>query len=117
MDNNNAFKKLFIYHENCPSQSSAINFTTEEEDENQDITVILSTTIPSVAILGFLIAILIILGKKWYISRKTKANQKVIVHQNDLYGNLTNQEYFDQRYDTKVTDTNQYYDGEEEEKN
>ena len=46
-------------------------------------------------------------------SEKPK-NQNVITHKNDLYGNLTNQEYFDQRYDTNITDTNQYYDGEAE---
>ena len=31
-----------------------------------------------------------------------------------INGNLTNQDYFDERYDTKITDTNQYYDGEDE---
>ena len=36
--------------------------------------------------------------------------EKPIVHQNDLYGNISKQEEHEQRYDTKIVDTNQYYD-------
>ena len=93
-----------------------IKQSAREDDENQNTSLILSTTIPSMATLGFLIAILMTLVKKRLICKEKKANENVIVHQNDLYGNLTNQEYFDQRYDTNVTDTNQYYYGEDEDR-
>ena len=73
---------------------------------------IIGITVPSVFCI--LAAVLSILVKKGFICRETSPKQNVIVHQNDLYGNLTNQDYFDQRYDTKITDTNQYYDGEDE---
>ena len=32
------------------------------------------------------------------------------VHQNDLYGNLSNLEDWQERYDTKIVDTNTYYE-------
>ena len=80
------------------------------------MTLILSSVIPSISIVCILTAILIILVKKRLICSEKKSIENVIVHKNDLYGNLTNEEYFDQRYDTKVTDTNQYYDGEDEDR-
>ena len=58
-------------------------------------------------------AILVILVQKGIICKKS--NENIIVHKNDLYGNLTNQDYFDERYDTKITDENQYYEEEYEE--
>ena len=58
----------------------------------------------------FFLVILVILVKKGLICREKPNNQPVITHKNDLYGNLTNEDYFNQRYDTNITDTNQYYD-------
>ena len=55
-----------------------------------------------------------ILAYRGIICSKKKSNQNTIVHTNDLYGNITNEDYFDERYDTKFTDTNQYYEGESE---
>ena len=40
--------------------------------------------------------------------------QEIIVHQNELYGNLSNDDYFAERYDTNIVDTNQYYEEEYE---
>ena len=40
--------------------------------------------------------------------------QFTIVHQNELYGNLSNQDYFAERYDTNIVDRNQYYEEEYE---
>ena len=77
-----------------------------------DIIVILCSTIPSLCILLSVI-ILVNLWKKGLLCKNSN-NENVNTHKNDLYGNLTNQEYFDQRYDTNITDTNQYYEGEGE---
>ena len=77
-----------------------------------DIIVILCSTIPSLCILLSVI-ILVNLWKKGLLCKNSN-NENVITHKNDLYGNLTNQEYFDQRYDTNIKDTNQYYDEEGE---
>ena len=57
---------------------------------------------------------MVILWKRGFKCSEKPKNQNVITHKNDLYGNLTNEEYFDQRYDTNIIDTNQYYDGEGE---
>ena len=97
----------YIYHENCFQSTT---FGTKDDD-NQ--TVILCSTIPSLCIL-FTVIILVILWKKGIICHEKPNNQNVITHKNDLYGNLTNQEYFDQRYDTNILDTNQYYEGKGE---
>ena len=40
-----------------------------------------------------------------------KKEEAAIVHQNVLYGNLSNEDYHAERYDTKITDSNNYYDG------
>ena len=58
----------------------------------------------------FFSVMLVIFVKKGLICREN--NENVISHKNDLYGNLTNEEYFDQRYETSITDTNQYYEGD-----
>ena len=41
---------------------------------------------------------------------KSKVDGDVKVHQNDLYGNLSNQEEWQERYDTNIIDTNTYYE-------
>ena len=51
--------------------------------------------------------------KKRIICSKKPKDENVITHKNDLYGNLTNQDYFDERYDTNISDRNQYYEGEQ----
>ena len=85
-------------------------------DDKENLTLILCSTIPSVIVICLFSIILLVLVKKDVIvcgKKKTDQNN-IIVHKNDLYGNLTNQDYFDQRYDTKITDKNQYYEGEYE---
>ena len=41
-------------------------------------------------------------------------NQEIIVDQNPMYGNMSNEEYFAEGYDTNAVDTNQYYEEEYE---
>ena len=46
------------------------------------------------------------------VCKKNDSKTEAIVHQNDLYGNVTNEDYFNERYVTNIVDTNQYYDDE-----
>jgi len=41
---------------------------------------------------------------------KNKVDNDLKVHKNDLYGNLSNLDEWKERYDTKIVDTNTYYD-------
>lgn len=43
-----------------------------------------------------------------------KKEEAAVVHQNVLYGNRSNEDYHAERYDTKITDSNNYYDGQAE---
>ena len=54
------------------------------------------------------------LKRKGIICISKKQKDEVIVHQNELYGNLSNQDYFEERYDTNILDRNQYYEEEYE---
>ena len=60
------------------------------------------------------IIIIIIISIIVFVIWKRKNNEvkgeKAIVHQNDLYGNISNQEEHEERYDTNIVDTNQYYE-------
>ena len=99
----NYSNEMYTYHESCDQSNKT--------DDSQRTTLILCLTIPSILILFFSV-MLVIFVKKGLICREN--NENVISHKNDLYGNLTNEDYFDQRYDTNITDRNQYYDGDGE---
>ena len=112
-----------MYHASCFSATTTTTTTTTTtenstpasgEEDSHNVTLILSTVIPSL-ITVITVAILAMLVQKGIICNKEKSNENIIVHKNDLYGNLTNQDYFDERYDTKITDENQYYEEEYEE--
>ena len=78
------------------------------------MTLILCSVIPSiVAVLS--VVSLILMVQRGIICSKRKSNQNIIVHKNDLYGSITNEDYFDERYETKITDENQYYEEDYEE--
>ena len=92
------------YHANCSTSS----------DDSPNMTLILCSVIPSiVAVLS--IVSLILMVQRGIICSKRKSNQNIIVHKNDLYGSITNEDYFDDRYETKITDENQYYEEDYEE--
>ena len=57
-----------------------------------------------------IIIISIIIFVIWKRKNKEVKVENPIVHQNDLYSNISNQEEHEERYDTKIVDTNQYYD-------
>ena len=76
---------------------------------------ILKITSGIVALLFLIVFVLCFLKRKGFICGKRKdVREESIVHQNELYGNVTNQDYFDERYDTNIVDKNQYYDQEYE---
>ena len=52
--------------------------------------------------------------RRGMICNNKRQKDEVIVHQNELYGNLSNQDYFEERYDTNILDRNQYYEEEYE---
>ena len=98
----NYSNEVYTYHESCALSMKNV--------DKQKTILILCLSIPSLMILFFSV-MLVIFMKKGLICRE---NKNIISHKNDLYGNLTNEDYVDQRYDTNITDRNQYYEGEGE---
>ena len=115
--------KLYLYHQNCVSNnvpnmscsgqySTNINETIIQNTKVRNETIIfLGSTISSFILLVVFIIVIGCLVKKGIICSKKKnsVNENVIVHQNDLYGNLSNQDYFDERYDTNIVEMNENY--------
>ena len=50
--------------------------------------------------------VLFCLKKKGVICKKNDSKTEALVHQNDLYGNVTYEDYFIERYVTNILDTN-----------
>ena len=78
--------------------------------------IILGITISTVVLvsLSIFITLFCLKRRRMLCFNKSPKNQEIIVHQNELYGNLSNDEYFAERYDTNIVDTNQYYEEEYE---
>ena len=87
------------------STSSCPIKETDSSDEN--LYIVLGATIPSVLVIFFLIFATVCLVKKGVICDKKE--EDAVIHQNVLYGNLSNEDYFEERYDTNVVDTNENY--------
>ena len=106
-----------MYHQDCfdtsitnVSCNTQHSIAENRKVENDHINhIVLGSTIPSVLLIFVLIIVTICLKKKGIICAKEERNENTIVHQNDLYGNLSNQDYFDERYDTNVVDMNETY--------
>ena len=94
---------LYVLNKSC-------NFETKMNDlkeENQMDTYVIGGVSCGAA---FIIIIGIIIFVKQKRNIKEVKSEKAIVHQNDLYGNISNQEEHEERYDTNIVDTNQYYE-------
>ena len=78
------------------------------------MTLILCSVIPSIVAVLTVVSLILMVERR-IICSKRKSNQNIIVHKNDLYGSITNEDYFDERYETKITDENQYYEEDYEE--
>ena len=80
-------------------------------------TLIVGIIVPSAVVLVALATIITLFCLKrrgLFCFNKNQKKEEIIVHQNELYGNLSNQDYFNERYDTNIVDTNQYYEEEYE---
>ena len=85
----------------------------EEIQSNESSTNIIIFISIAVTILVCLIFFLLFcMKKKGVIRKKDDAKKETIVHQNELYGNVSNEDYFNERYATNIVDKNQYYDDE-----
>ena len=114
---------LTIYQKDCydeDSETDIMSCSEENNKEKKDMeeyenqTLIFGLIGLSAAVLvGIASFIIFLLKRRGILCFKTE-NQDIIVHQNVLYGNLSNEEYFAGRYDTNVVDRNQYYEEEYE---
>ena len=112
---NDPNSKMYLYNQYCFNNSkpniSCIGQDTENENGTKKKTIIvLGSTITSTLAISVIIIVTVCLLKKGILCDKNKAaNENAIVHQNDLYGNISNQDYFDERYDTNIVDKNENY--------
>ena len=111
---------LSVHHKRC-SEVQKLN-TSEVFSEENDTDAIKSQTLVF-GLIGLSATVLVglatfitvyCLKRKGIICISKKQKDEVIVHQNELYGNLSNQDYFEERYDTNILDRNQYYEEEYE---
>ena len=95
---------FYVMDQNCTFEDK-INFP-----ENENTNHLIGGISGGVA----LFLIILIIGIFIFVIRKRNIKEapceKAIVHQNDLYGNISNQEEHEERYDTNIVDTNQYYE-------
>ena len=118
-----ASASLLVYNKDCTEELKNDTIKVEETKEVIDTkeyeskTMILGITIFSAVILVGLatfITLFCLKRRGMICFNKNSKNQEIIVHQNELYGNLSNDDYFAERYDTNIVDTNQYYEEEYE---
>ena len=83
------------------------------KEENVDLYIGLAGGGGGILLVMVVVVIVLIIKKKQKMCFKRK-EEAALVHQNVLYGNLNNEDYHAERYDTRITDTNTYYDGEVE---
>ena len=94
-------------------------------EKANDLKLIISVSIGIIFVILAVIAAVCVLKRKkiccFQEGKKNEVDGVMIVHQNDLYGNLSNQEEWQERYDTNIIDTNTYYEdfnsGEQYEQN
>ena len=111
------FANLTVYSEDC--NTKLLSNTSEVNAIGNSIIrkeIILGITISTVVLvsLSIFITLFCLKRRRMLCFNKSPKNQEIIVHQNELYGNLSNDEYFAERYDTNIVDTNQYYEEEYE---
>ena len=111
----NGNSRLFLFNKSCLSDTNvdeSISSCPITEKSDGKLFIVLGATIPSFLVICFMIFATICLVKKGVICDKKE--EDAIVHQNELYGNLSNEDYFEERYDTNVVDTNENYQQYEE---
>ena len=96
---------LYLYQTGCVLPTP--------KEENLILYIGLAAGGGGILLLVTVVGIVFMLRRKQMMCFK-KQEEEALVHQNVLYGNLNNEEYHAERYDTRITDTNNYYDGEVE---
>ena len=86
---------------------------SEEKKDTEEQTMIFGFIGFSAAVLLCLLICIICMKIRGVMCFKT-GSQESTIHQNELYGNTSNEDYFAERYDTMTVDTNQYYEEEYE---
>ena len=99
---------LTLYHEDCLDARGGSN-----RNQTLILALIISSTVVSVGLATF-IALFCLKRRGISCFKTNQKKQEIIVHQNELYGNLSIQDYFTERYDTNIVDRNQYYEEEYE---
>ena len=105
--------KLTLYHTDCDKEHK-LNSNNGSKGSH---TIIVGITVPSAVVLVALASFITLFCMKrrgLVCFNKNQKKEEIIVHQNELYGNLSNQDYFNERYDTNIVDKNQYYEEEYE---
>ena len=102
---NDDISTLYLYQTGCALPTP--------KEENVDLYIGLAGGGGGILLVMVVVVIVLIIKKKQKMCFKRK-EEAALVHQNVLYGNLNNEDYHAERYDTRITDTNTYYDGEVE---
>ena len=84
----------------------------EIQSDERSVDIFVTIAIAVTILVGIIFFVLFCLKRKEVICKKDDSRAEAIVHQNDLYGNVTNEDYFNERYVTNIVHTNQYYDDE-----
>ena len=97
---------LHILNKTCNFDIKMNDFIKEDEMTEY----IIGGIVGGFVLIIIIVSIIIIVIKKLNTEDQEVKSKKAIVHQNDLYGNISNQEEHEERYDTNIVDTNQYYE-------
>ena len=98
LDPDSAF---YVMDQNCTFKD------TNKDSENTNLMGGIAGGVGLFIIIIIICIIIFVIKKR---NPKEQKNEKAIVHRNDLYGNISNQEEHEERYDTNIVDTNQYYE-------
>ena len=91
-----------------------IRKATKDVSKKENIYLIIGVSSAIILIILFVIAVVCVMKRKeigcFQGGKNNRFDGELKVHQNDLYGNLSNQEEWQERYDTNITDKNTYYE-------
>ena len=92
------------------TNDEVIDEEMQSDESSTEVSITIAIVVTVVTCLVFFL--LFFMKKKGAICTKDDAKNETMVHQNELYGNVSNEDYFNERYITNIVDANQYYDDE-----
>ena len=104
---------LLVYHKDCDEEQE-LSSSEASSEEKQAIILGVVSSIGVLILIATSLTLFCLKRRGIICSNKNQKKEEIIVHQNELYGNLSNQDYFAERYDTNIVDRNQYYEEEYE---